>query len=912
MTTRCLGCMENFNSDLRVCPHCGYVIGTKAEEAIHIVPGTVIKERYTIGKVLGYGGFGVTYIGWDSRLEQKVAIKEYLPSEFSTRMPGQSRITVFGGAKAEQFGDGLRKFVDEAKRLANFKNEYGIVKIFDSFLENDTAYIVMEYLDGETLTEFLDKVGVLQEEEAVQMLMPIMNSLQTVHEIGLLHRDIAPDNIFLTRDGGVKLIDFGASRFATTSHSRSLTAIIKPGYSPEEQYRSRGDQGPHTDVYALGATLYRMITGKRPPDAMGRREQYETANKDILEAPHKYAKKISRAREIAILNAMNVRIEDRTATVTDFISELEADPPAKRRYGKIKKIDLYHWPLWLKVLLPTLLTVIVAFTGLLLTGVIDFSVFVNELPLADGVVLVPNVEQTDRVSAIDELKNVGLNPKIGDSFESKYVTAGYVVFQTPIGGSYAEIGDEIELSIGYDDTVYEPVDNIAIVPYVENYEIKEAEERLKQSGLIPKINEEYSDEVEKGKVISQSVGVFEETEVNSEIILIVSKGPEPFELSNFVGEKESKEIKEKLKELGLSFKVIYENSEDVEKGIIMEQNPEAGTEVVRGEKITLVISAGKSETVIVPDVIGMSSSEAETTLKNNDFKVAIVQNYSESVSYGKVISTSLKSGTSQMRGVTISVFVSKGKAPEVTTTEPATTVPTTTQPTTTKPTTTKPTTTKPTTTQPTTSIAISGWVKASEVPAGGTVTERKWSYDITTKITSDKSYVDGYNLYDTTTSWSDYGPWSDWSRTSVTETDSRDVDYKDVPATYKTQYNYTRYVSTDGSHWAGPWKGTWSGNYCHLYQERGWSDTRLAITGRDGWGSTMFDIFGGAGDGSWYNETTRSVKTADGYRLYCYRDRHLIYTYHHSKVESKESTSYPSGSNISNVQEWVKYSYVVS
>ena len=290
MSKRCLGCMELFGDEFSICPHCGYVVDTPVENPVHIEPGTLLNDRYIIGKVLGYGGFGVTYIGWDGRLEQKVAIKEYFPSEFSTRMPGQSQVTVFNGEKNEQFYDGLKKFVEEAKHLAKFQNEDGIVKIFDSFIENDTAYIIMEYLEGETLKEYLKREKNIPEDEAVEMLMPVMKSLQVVHEVGLIHRDIAPDNIFLTTSGEVKLIDFGASRYATTSHSRSLTVIIKPGFSPEEQYRSRGDQGPHTDVYAIAATLYKMITGKNPPDAMERRAKYENQNKEILEEPHKINK----------------------------------------------------------------------------------------------------------------------------------------------------------------------------------------------------------------------------------------------------------------------------------------------------------------------------------------------------------------------------------------------------------------------------------------------------------------------------------------------------------------------------------------------------------------------------------------------------------------------------------------------
>ena len=293
MSKRCMGCMENYGDEFEVCPFCGYVEGTPPEEAIHMEPGMILNNRYVIGRVLGYGGFGVTYIGWDGKLEQKVAIKEYLPSEFSTRMPGQSGVTVFNGDRSEQFLDGMNKFIDEARRLAKFQNEPGIVRVFDSFNENGTAYIIMEYLEGETLTERLKRDKTIPEDEAVKMLWPVMESLKVVHQEGILHRDIAPDNIFLTKDGEVKLIDFGASRYATTSHSRSLSVIIKPGYSPEEQYRSRGDQGPHSDVYALAATLYKMITGKTPPDAMERRAKVESKKKELLEAPSKLVKNIS-------------------------------------------------------------------------------------------------------------------------------------------------------------------------------------------------------------------------------------------------------------------------------------------------------------------------------------------------------------------------------------------------------------------------------------------------------------------------------------------------------------------------------------------------------------------------------------------------------------------------------------------
>ena len=255
----CMGCMEKYSDDFDVCPHCGYYEGETAEEAIHMDPNTILQDRYIVGRVIGYGGFGVTYIGWDGKLEKKVAIKEYFPSEFSSRIPGQTALVVFGEEKRKQFYDGLEKFVDEAKRLAKFQNEEGIVKVYDSFTENETAYIIMEYLDGENLKTYLEREKNIPEDKAIEMMMPILNSLENIHKQGIIHRDISPDNVFVTKKGDVKLIDFGASRYATTSHSRSLTVVVKQGYSPEEQYRSRGDQGPHTDVYSLAATMYKMI-----------------------------------------------------------------------------------------------------------------------------------------------------------------------------------------------------------------------------------------------------------------------------------------------------------------------------------------------------------------------------------------------------------------------------------------------------------------------------------------------------------------------------------------------------------------------------------------------------------------------------------------------------------------------------
>lgn len=656
-----MGCMELYGDAFEICPHCGYIEGTQAEEAIHMEPGTLLHDRYIIGRVLGFGGFGVTYIGWDGKLEQKVAVKEYLPGEFSTRMPGQSCVTVFNGDKSEQFRDGMNKFVEEAKRLAKFQNEPGIVKVFDSFTENETAYIVMEYLDGETLTERLKRDKTIPEDEAVKMLWQVMDSLQTVHKEGILHRDIAPDNIFLTKSGDVKLIDFGASRYATTSHSRSLTVIIKPGYSPEEQYRSRGDQGPYTDVYALAATLYKMITGKTPPDAMERRAKIENQKREILEEPHKLNKNISVNRENAILNAMNVRIEDRTPDVATFMSELEADPPAKRRYGKIKKIDIYAWPLWLKILLSAALAVMVVFGVLLGTGIIRFpSLYSDTVVVPDGVVIVPDVEGMDKDEAMKLLTDSKLVPSPDGNVESAYVEAGKIVLQSPTGGSYQDENGTVTLSVSSGTGVVQVENGVATVPYVVWDEQDAAVSKLKSAGLAEPIIKTQSDEhVAAGKVISQSVEAGTEVNEGTQITIVVSTGAASFNMPNVVGMTEAN-AKKQLSGKGLNVTVQYAKNDQVAEGKVISQSVKSGAAVQKGTAVTLTVSSGKP-TVSVPNVVGKARAAAVSALEQSGFKVTVLENYHATVESGNVISQSPVSGTMQIKGSTVTIYVSKGK-----------------------------------------------------------------------------------------------------------------------------------------------------------------------------------------------------------------------------------------------------------
>lgn len=265
-----MNCMRE-KGENTVCPYCGYTEEYNNDRSIYLPLRTELQGRYVVGKCIGQGGFGITYAGYDKMLAQKVAIKEFYPSEIAQRIPGQTTVAAYTRSDyIEEYNHGKAKFVEEARILAKFSGYPGIVGIRDCVEANGTAYIIMQYLDGMTLKEYLKKSGgVIKCEDALNILDPVMDALDAVHKVNIIHRDISPDNIFITNDYQVKLLDFGAAR-SSIGGGKSLSIMLKPGYAPEEQYRSKGNQGPWTDVYALCATLYRMVTGSVPPDSLER------------------------------------------------------------------------------------------------------------------------------------------------------------------------------------------------------------------------------------------------------------------------------------------------------------------------------------------------------------------------------------------------------------------------------------------------------------------------------------------------------------------------------------------------------------------------------------------------------------------------------------------------------------------
>jgi serine/threonine protein kinase len=299
------------------CPYCGYEEGAAPESLLHLPAGTVLQGKYLLGRVLGQGGFGITYLAWDMTLNLKLAIKEYLPQQLATRTGNDSRVTVYKDSLAAQFSYGMTKFLEEARTLARFNEHPNIVTVRDYFEANNTAYLVMNHHEGVTLQSYLDsKSGRIPVAQALAIFMPVLDALKEVHRAGILHRDISPDNLLIDRSGRVVLIDFGAARQAMGEKSKSLSVIMKAGYSPPEQYQSKGKQGPWTDIYAVAATIYRAITAKAPLEAIDRMVE------DDLVPPSQLGIEIEPSLEKALLKALAVKAADRYQAVEDFQTSL--------------------------------------------------------------------------------------------------------------------------------------------------------------------------------------------------------------------------------------------------------------------------------------------------------------------------------------------------------------------------------------------------------------------------------------------------------------------------------------------------------------------------------------------------------------------------------------------------------------
>lgn len=319
-TNRCINCMSEMHKTAgKYCPVCGFD-NQSAEAPIYALkPNSILHGRYLIGRVLGQGGFGITYVGLDMVLDIKVAVKEYFPMGLVTRDNMSSELLW----NASQVGStqrqsGCESFLKEARKMAKTDANPTIVRVRDTFLENETAYIIMDFVEGHTLKKKLQQGGPIPFPECMQLLRPMMEGLKEVHHQGIIHRDISPDNIIIQPDGSVKLLDLGAAKDMTASNGQTSQVVAKKGFSPLEQYVEKGEVGTWTDVYALCATIYYCITGKVLPDALER--MYGEQQLQIPETVDPLPEHVVHTLEAGLA----IKVQDRIQNIEELLQRLDS------------------------------------------------------------------------------------------------------------------------------------------------------------------------------------------------------------------------------------------------------------------------------------------------------------------------------------------------------------------------------------------------------------------------------------------------------------------------------------------------------------------------------------------------------------------------------------------------------------
>lgn len=307
--TRCYYCMKEYPEEQEVCPYCGGH-PEKCDNLYYLPPGTLLAQgRYLIGYAVNAGGFGIVYRAWDKIFDKMIAIKEYYPGGVAARTPGTRQVLVYSDKRVREYEQGKERFLNEARKVAMFNNHPSIVDVYDFFEENNTAYMVMEFMDGLTYKAYIQSQGgKIAQQTAVNVALAVLDALREVHKANIIHRDINPSNIFICRNGMVKLFDFGAARIETTE----MSTILTPHYAPPEQYSTMGKQGPYTDIYAVGATTYYALTGIKPEESTDRVQE------DHLSAPHQIDPSIPLELSNALMRSMALKPELRYQNTDQF------------------------------------------------------------------------------------------------------------------------------------------------------------------------------------------------------------------------------------------------------------------------------------------------------------------------------------------------------------------------------------------------------------------------------------------------------------------------------------------------------------------------------------------------------------------------------------------------------------------
>lgn len=460
----CYSCMQQIgDKKLKTCPHCGKPLKLPCDTTRFLKPGTVLQKKFVVGRVLGAGGFGNTYIGWNQLIQRRVAIKEYFPHQLSSRGGDGRTVSVSDVISQQRFRAGLHQFLEEARSIASLQDVKGVVQVFTFFEENGTGYIIMEYLEGMDVKTILEQRGNRMDYEwSRRVILTVLHTLREIHSRNVLHRDIAPDNIIVTNEGVIKLIDFGAAKHATELANVRSDIVLKSGYAPLEQYSKKVKQGAYTDLYAVAALFYRMLTGMKPQPANDR------MNKDELKPLSELGIHVPQQAEFAIMVCLNLQPEFRLQSAQEFMEALDGtefvpiyepkwilpEPVPVSSFAKWKRW-MNGMPVWKRA---GILFAVIVLAGLCAASGIHLASTNNKSKsemVQKGSKLLPPCEKLEEAEAEKKLEELEIDFNVVYRYRSD-CKENLVVEMKPAAGSQMKEGDTVALTVESSEYVTVP------------------------------------------------------------------------------------------------------------------------------------------------------------------------------------------------------------------------------------------------------------------------------------------------------------------------------------------------------------------------------------------------------------------------------------------------------------------------
>ena len=616
--------------------------------------GMIIQNRYEIIEEVGSGGMSVVYKAKCHVLNRFVAIKVLKP-EFS-----------------DDKGF-VNKFRIEAQSAAGLSHP-NIVNVFDVGEENGFYYIVMELVEGITLKEYIQQNGRLPYQTALDFIMQITAGIEVAHEHHTIHRDIKPQNIIVSKNGTLKVTDFGIAK-AATSNTIASSAMGSVHYISPEQARG-GYSDERSDIYSLGITFYEMLTGRVPFEGENNVTVALMHIQSELIPPREYYPDIPVGLEKIVLKATQKKPERRYLTTNAMLADLKKvaiDPNAD--VGNTSAVMANNAPT-IQISEEELAAINSAAPRQ--AGISMFPVNKNNVELDEANQALESLyhdedyEYEDDEDSLFDEDEVGsgskgeLDPKL-----EKIITIGAIAATVIIAIIIIVAIASISGAFKKEKTTTEQVttqEKILKMIDVVGMKEEDAVEELTKEGIPYEIEREYSDVFEEDTVMSQSISEGEEIEEDSKVKLVISKGQEMTDVPDVVGKK-SEEAKTLLTAAGFEVELDEEYDEEVEKDYVISQTPNGATQAAKGSKVTIVVSKGEEVKVaVVPDLKKKTVSEAEAALSEKNLKLGNVkQEYSDDIKDGLVIAQSISSGTEVKEGTAVDITISKGKKPTTTT-----------------------------------------------------------------------------------------------------------------------------------------------------------------------------------------------------------------------------------------------------